>query len=65
VHRRMPVSELALLVSVAMGGFAMFNLQTPRGKWAMAGAVVIGLLASLEISWRERRRRRSITRGRR
>jgi hypothetical protein len=56
-RNRWPASELALAVAVVMATIGVFSIQTPQGKWAMAGALVLGLLAAVEITGRERRRR--------
>jgi hypothetical protein len=48
------VSELTLLIAVIMAIAGLFSIQTKAGHWAMIGAIVLGLLAGLEIGSRGR-----------
>jgi hypothetical protein len=48
-----PLSELTVLVALALGAFGLANLGTTRGAWAIGGATTLGCLAGLEIAIRE------------
>jgi hypothetical protein len=57
-HRRpwrgVPVSELALAIALVLAIDGLSSLDTASGRWAMIGAMVIGLLAGIEILFRAR-----------
>ena len=55
-HRgpRVPVAELALLVALGLAIGGLLSLDTSSGRWALTGALVIGLLAGVEIGFRDR-----------
>lgn len=50
--RRIPVSELALLIALILAIDGLVTLRSSSGRWAMIGALVLGLLAGLEIGSR-------------
>ena len=50
----MPVAELALLVALGLAVGGLLSLDTSSGRWALTGALVIGLLAGVEIGFRDR-----------
>jgi hypothetical protein len=52
--RRVPVSELALVVALIFAIDGLLSTDTASGRWAMIGAMVIGLLAGIEILFRAR-----------
>jgi hypothetical protein len=49
-----PVSELALVVALIFAIDGLLSTDTVSGRWAMIGAMVIGLLAGIEILFRAR-----------
>ena len=49
-----PLSELTVLVALALGAFGLANLGTQRrGAWGIGAATTLGCLAGLEIAIRE------------
>jgi AcrR family transcriptional regulator len=53
--RRLPLSELTLAIALIMAIYGLATIETTRGRWAMAGALILGLLAGLEIQSRDRK----------
>lgn len=53
-RRGFPVSELALLIALILAIDGLLSLDTSSGRWAMTGAMVIGLLAGIEMLFRAR-----------
>jgi F0F1-type ATP synthase assembly protein I len=52
--RGVPVSELALVIALVLAIDGLASMDTASGRWAMIGAMVIGLLAGIEILFRAR-----------
>jgi hypothetical protein len=52
--RRVPMSELTLAVALIIAIDGLVSIGTPGGLRAMIVALILGLLAGLEIRYRER-----------
>jgi ammonia channel protein AmtB len=52
--RGVPVSELALVIALVLAIDGLVSIDTASGRWAVIGAMVIGLLAGIEILFRAR-----------
>ena len=48
-----PLSELTVLVALALGAYGFANLGSARGAWGIGAATALGCLAGLEIAIRE------------
>ena len=56
--RGLPISEVTYALAVILGLIALFAATGSQRVWAATGAVVLGLIAGVEISWRTTNRRR-------
>jgi hypothetical protein len=50
---KFPLSELTVLLALALAAAGLARLGSPRGSWAMLAALALGALAGLELAFRE------------
>lgn len=56
--RGLPISEIAFAIALIMAIGGLVSMHSEAGRWAMMGAMVVALLAGIEMQWRERTQNR-------